>query len=345
MILAEVNWLFGLFPDTMSKLCLKDVSDQVTTELTSRLQNDPVALERFYRSFGLDPGKLRTRRLSDIKELFPDTPVKMLRDVCEALQLYDLVELLDKVTKPRALRPALPLKEIEKLPRANNRPIKIFTKAEVVIINCTGEDGADCGAENFGSFFKVLNTQNQVTTLTAKSSRNLIEQLKELEESRMTKSYFIKKAKTEEERLKYGLENKIPCRYGPRWWIDSGEKVVPVHDEQGLSYKEEAEMKKELGDIMEKSKQLTKEIISINEEIKEKKEELKKEDETFKMTVSTQIDDWIEQAHDKGRSALIVDMALLPSTWNDIKPSYLVSDFFSFLLFAVLWSRYYGYPR
>ena len=80
----------------------------MTTELTSRLQNDQVALERFYRSFGLDPGKLRTRELFDIKELFPDTPVKMLKDVCEALQLYDLAELLDKVTKPRALRPALP---------------------------------------------------------------------------------------------------------------------------------------------------------------------------------------------------------------------------------------------
>ena len=327
---------------------MKDVSDQVTTEFTSRLKNDPVALERFYRSFGLDPSKLRTRGLSDIKDLFPDTPVKMLKDVCEALQLFDLVELLDKVTKPRTLRPALPLKEIEKFSKATNRPIKIFTKAEVLIINCSGEDGADCGAENFGSFFKVLNTDNQVTTLTAKSSWNLSEQLAKLTESRMTKDYVIEEAKTEEERLKYTLENKLPYRYRSpldQWFIDSGEKVTLEHDEQVLS-KGEAEMKKELGDIMEKSKRLTKEIISINEEIKEKKEELKRENEKFKITVSTQIDKWIEQAHDEGRLTLVVDMALLTRKLKNIKPSYFFSDFFSSFCCAIeavqLWVAKYS---
>lgn len=274
----------------------------MTTELTSRLQNDPVALERFYRSFGLDPGKLRTRGLSDIKELFPDTPVKMLKDVCEALQLCDLVELLDKVTKPRALRPALPLKEIEKLPRANNRPIKIFTQAEVLIINFSGNDGADCGAENFGSFFKVLNTQNQVTTLTAKSSGNLSEQLDKLRDSRITKEGDILEARNKEQMLRHSLENKVQYTSWykrPRWIIASGEKVI-------LEPKEETEMKKQLGEIMEKSKRLTEEIISIDVEIEEKKEELKKESEKFKMIVSTQIDKWTEQA--QGTLTLIVDM-------------------------------------
>ena len=269
----------------------------MTTELASRLLNDPVALERFYRSFGLDPGKLRTRGLSDIKELFPDTPVKMLKDVCEALQLYDLAELLDKVTKPRALRPALPLKEIEKLPRANNRPIKIFTQAEVLIINLSREDGADSGAENFGSFFKVLNPQNQVTTLTAKSSRNLSEQLDKLRKDGMIKEYEIEEATDKEAMLQHCLENEIPYTSG---YIRSRrrrafglEKVIPES-------KEMTEMKKEL---TEKSKRLAKEIISINEEIKEKKEELKKEYEKLKMIFSTQIDKWTEQA--QGRLTLI----------------------------------------
>ena len=268
----------------------------MTTELASRLLNDPVALERFYRSFGLDPGKLRTRGLSDIKELFPDTPVKMLKDVCEALQLYDLAELLDKVTKPRALRPALPLKEIEKLPTANNRPIKIFTQAEVLIINFSGEDGADSGAENFGSFFKVLNPQNQVTTLTAKSSRNLSGQLDELRKDRMIKEYEIEEATDKEAILQHCLENEIPYPRGyirPRRRPFGLEKVTPES-------KEMTEMKKEL---TEKSKRLAKEIISINEEIKEKKEELKKEEEKLKMSFSTQIDKWTEQA--QGRLTLI----------------------------------------
>ena len=295
----------------------------MTTELASRLQNDPVALERFYRSFGLDPGKLRTRGLSDIKELFPDTPVKMLKDVCEALQLYDLAELLDKVTKPRALRPALPLKEIEKLPRANNRPIKIFTQAEVLIINSFGEDGANCDAENFGSFFKVLNPQNQVTTLTTKSSRNLSEQLDKLKRNRMMKERDIAIAKDEEMMLQLRLENKISYTRWHNWrqWrIASGEQVT-------LDPKEETEMKKELGEIMEKSKRLTKEITSINEEIKEK---LKKEEEKFKI----QIDKWTEQA--QGTLTLIVDMVPLTSKSNNIKPSYLDSDFLLFFFF-----RYY----
>ena len=271
----------------------------MTKELASRLQNDPVALERFYRSFGLDPGKLRTRGLSDIKELFPDTPVKMLKDVCEALQLYDLAELLDKVTKPRALRPALPLKEIEKLPRANNRPIKIFTQAEVLIINFSREDGADCDAENFGSFFKVLNPQNQVTTLTAKSSANLSEQLDKLKMKRSMKEDYIFFAKNEEIMLQQRLENKIlytSWHNRPQWRTASGDKVTPEPEE-------ETEMKKELGEIMEQSEQLTKEITSINEKIKEKKEELKKEDEKLKMIFSTQIDKWTEQA--QGRLTLI----------------------------------------
>ena len=275
------------------------MSDQVTTELTSRLQNDQVALERFYRSFGLDPGKLHTRELFDIKELFPDTPVKMLKDVCEALQLYDLAELLDKVTKPRALRPALPLKEIEKLPRATNRPIKIFTQAELLIINFSTEDGADCDAENFGSFFKVLNPQSQVTTLTAKSPGNLSEQLEKLRLNSRMKERDIVIAKKEEMMLKHRLQNKIlytSWQKAPEWRIASGEKVT-------LDPKEEIEMKKELGEIMEKSKRLTKEITSINEEIKERKEELKKENEKLKMIFSTQIDKWTEQA--QGRLTLI----------------------------------------
>ena len=269
----------------------------MTTELASRLQNDPVALERFYRSFGLDSGKLRTRGLSDIKKLFPDTPVKMLKDVCEALQLYDLAELLDKVTKPKALRPALPLKEIEKLPTANNRPIKIFTQAEVLIINCSIEDGADSGAENFGSFFKVLNPQNQVTTLTAKSSRNLSEQLDKLRGNIIFKEIEIKETKDKEAMLQHCVENKI---ISPSGYIQLkrrrgfGLEIVTPEP------KEKIEMKKEL---MEKSKRLAKEINSINEDIKEKKEELKKEDEKLKMIFSTQIDKWTEQA--QGRLTLI----------------------------------------
>ena len=101
-------------------------------DLIVRLKSDKVALEGFYRSFGLNPMKLHTKELLDIKDLFPDTPVKMLKDVFEALQmqLYDLAEFLEKATnaKPRALRPVISLNEIEKLPSANNRQKKFTPK-------------------------------------------------------------------------------------------------------------------------------------------------------------------------------------------------------------------------
>ena len=115
--------------------------------------------------------------LLDIKDLFPDSPIKMLKDVFEALKLYDLAELLEKATKPRALRPVISLKEMEKLPSANNRRTKIYTKAEVLIIDCSGCDGAGDGPKHFGSFFKTLSPQSEVTIMEAKVSWKLCEQL------------------------------------------------------------------------------------------------------------------------------------------------------------------------
>ena len=283
------------------------MSDQVTKEFTSRLQNDPVAQERFYRSFGLDSRKLRIRGLSDIKELFPDTPVKMLKDVCEALQLFDLVELLDKETKPKTLRPALPLREIEKLPSANNRPTKIYTKAEVLIIRCSGKEGEDYGSEKFGHFFKLLNTKNQVTELTAKSSWNLHEQLDELKHRESCNDYDIFSGKERENSLKICLQKKLPFSlYGhrPLWDLDeiSGETFSQPESEElsSMFHEVEAGMKKELRKATKAIDLSTKERISITGEIKEREEELKKETEKFKKTVLTQMDNWIEQSHDKG---------------------------------------------
>lgn len=135
----------------------------MTADLTSRLLSDPTSLHRFYQSFELDSTKFYSGRGQwSITEFFPDTPIKMLKDVFEALKLYDLVELLERVTKPRTLHPALSLKEIENLQDASNRPTTFYSKAEVLIIQ---SDEADVGnnAERIGSFFKALNAQTQVT--------------------------------------------------------------------------------------------------------------------------------------------------------------------------------------
>ena len=144
----------------------------MTTELTSRLLSDPTALDRFYRSFGLDSTKFYSRREQwNITEFFPDTPIKMLKEVFEALKLYDLVELLERVTKPRTLHPALSLREIETLQDGSNRPTKFYNKAEVLIIQ--NDEGVVGNNEKIGTFFKTLNSQTQVTTLSMKPREKL----------------------------------------------------------------------------------------------------------------------------------------------------------------------------
>ena len=149
----------------------------MTTELTSRLLSDPAALDRFYRSFGLDSTKFYSRRGQwSITEFFPDTPIKMLKEIFEALKLYDLVELLERVTKPRTLHPALSLKEIETLQDASNRPTKFYSKAEVLIIQ-NDENVAENNAEKIGTFFKALNSQTQVTSLSMEPRKELLDEL------------------------------------------------------------------------------------------------------------------------------------------------------------------------
>ena len=113
---------------------MKDPSKEVTEELTFGLNINKDIQNQFYRSFGLRPDLLHDELAYQpkyIKNIFPDTPVKLLKDVFEALQLFDFAEFLEKATKPRTLHPALPLKEIEKLSNVSNRPTKVYSKAEV----------------------------------------------------------------------------------------------------------------------------------------------------------------------------------------------------------------------
>ena len=158
----------------------------MTTELSSRLLSDPTALDRFYRSFGLDSRKFNSRRGQwSITEFFPDTPIKMLKEIFEALKLYDLVELLERVTKPRTLHPALSLKEIETLQDASNRPTKFYSKAEVLIIQ-NDENVVGNNAEQIGTFFKALNSRTQVTSLSMERQKEVLGELYRLRRETQT---------------------------------------------------------------------------------------------------------------------------------------------------------------
>ena len=157
--------LFLCLLDSSYKPYLKDLSKKVTTELKCRLEKDPMALKWFYESFGLPPTYTISDILENIIELFPDTPLKLLTDVFQALELHDLVEILEKV-KPRTLRPTLPLKEIKKMTNASNRPTRYYNEVAVLIIDTgTGRAHSKTGIR-IGSFFKEFNSRSRVSTVT-----------------------------------------------------------------------------------------------------------------------------------------------------------------------------------
>ena len=315
---------------------MKDLSKELTEELTSKLNRNKDVLNRFYRSFGLDPDLLHDeldRR--NIGKIFPDTPVKLLKEVFEALKLYDFAEFLEKATKPRTLRPALPLKEIEKLSSVSNRPTKFYSKAKVLIVDvCEAcETSADNDIETAVSFFKAQNSRNEVTTLKTDSFKELLADLDDLARRKREEREDDSRAQRREAHLKSLLENKFPdswiklkVREGAREFYDNANDIPDdyywqevfelvrrlkligrFNTKKGdrlftLFSKEEPARRNELKELTEKrQKWETERKPLIEKQIEEKEEELKKETDIFEMVVLSVIDKWIElHPNDKG---------------------------------------------
>ena len=329
-----VNFRFRfrlIFADSTSKLCLKDLSEELTEELTSQLNRNKDVLNRFYRSFGLDPDLLHRR---NIGKIFPDTPVKLLKEVFEALKLYDFAEFLEKATKPRTLRPALPLKEIEKLSSVSNRPTKVYSKAKVLIVDdCEAcETSADNDIETAVSFFKAQNSRNEVTTFKTDSFKELLADLDDLVRRNREGINDDSRAQTRKAHLKNLLKNKIPeswiklkarDEFRELWGaveipdefylqqeVEISRRLQQMgrfnteKDEQLLTLfsKEEPAMRNEVKELTEKRQQWeTERKPLIEKQINEKEEELKKETEKFETAVLSVVDKWIElQPNDKG---------------------------------------------
>ena len=110
--------------------------------------------------------------------MFPDTPVKLLKEVFEALQLHDLIDLLEegKPLATRLLRPALRLQEIEKLRNSDDRPISYHSSVAVLIIDFA----ETCDTEGIKKFFKGLNTKSEVTVMRC---RNVIDAVRSFSRS------------------------------------------------------------------------------------------------------------------------------------------------------------------
>ena len=158
-----------LFLGDDHKLYWRDLSSEVIRKLEGRLKNDRTAFKQICESFGIKRSPIfpRARKFSELLTMFPDTPVKLLKEVFEALQLYDLIDLLEK-GKPRAtgsLRRALRLQEIEKLRNPDDRPISYHSSVAVLIIDF--EETFD--TEGIEKFFKGLNTKSEVTVMRCRN--------------------------------------------------------------------------------------------------------------------------------------------------------------------------------
>ena len=140
------------------------VDTRVISEIQERLERDHDALKRVLQSFGISNTPLRLRNISGIFQLFPDTPVTMLKDVFEALQLYDLLELLEiKSIKPhRSLQLAYTLDEIKKLNGVADLPTTYHSCGAVLII---ADDENVSSASAIKTFFTDLDNKSDVTEI------------------------------------------------------------------------------------------------------------------------------------------------------------------------------------
>ena len=136
---------------------------RVISEIQKRLERDRDAFKRVLQSFGITDKTSRLRNFSSIFQLFPDTPVTMLKDVFEALQLYDLLELLEikSAIKPHSsLQLAYTLDEIKKLNGVADLPTTYHSCGAVLIIT---DNENISSASAIKTFFTDLDNKSDVT--------------------------------------------------------------------------------------------------------------------------------------------------------------------------------------
>ena len=159
---------------------MANVDTRVISEIQGRLERDHDAFKRVLQSFGISKRRFRLRNFSSIFRLFPDTPVTMLKDVFEALQLYDLLELLEiKSIKPdSSLQLAYTLDEIKKLNGVADLPTTYHSCGAVLII---ADDENVSSASAIKTFFTDLDNKSDVTEILIQETptlRHLNEEIK-----------------------------------------------------------------------------------------------------------------------------------------------------------------------
>ena len=149
-----------------------------------KLSADRVGLDRVFRFFGLKVDFRPSRHVSCMRRIahsFPNTPVDLMRQCFEALQMYDLVDLLEKAVKTISLRPVLSSGEVEAL-RTGNLPTKSHNNVVVLVVNESADKDLN---QKIEGFFKELNSQNDVTVIGSFWSEEKFKELRNLKRKQM----------------------------------------------------------------------------------------------------------------------------------------------------------------
>ena len=149
-----------------------------------KLSADKVALDRVFRFFGLKVDFRPFKRVSCMRQIahsFPNTPVDLMRQCFEALQMYDLVDLLEKAVKTISLRPVLSSGEVETL-RTGNLPTKSHNNVVVLVVNESADKDLN---QKIEGFFKELNAHNDVTVIRSSRSEEKLKELRDLKQNQM----------------------------------------------------------------------------------------------------------------------------------------------------------------
>ena len=144
---------------------MSHVNQRVISEIQERLNRDADTFKRVLQSFGISKKPSRLRNSPSIFQLFLDTPVMILKDVFEALQLYDLQELLEikSVIKPHSsLQLAYTLDEIKKLNGVADLPTTYHSCGAVLIIT---DDENVSSASAIKTLFTDLDNKSDVTEI------------------------------------------------------------------------------------------------------------------------------------------------------------------------------------
>ena len=168
-----------------------------------KLSADTVGLERVFRFFGLKVDFRPSRHVSCMRQIahsFPNTPVDLMRQCFEALQMYDLVDLLEKAVKTSSLRPVLSSGEVETL-RTGNLPTKSHNNVVVLVVNESADKDLN---QKIEGFFKELNSQNDVTVIRSSMSEEKLKELKDLKQKQM----HLKRLRGQQMQMK-GLSKEV----------------------------------------------------------------------------------------------------------------------------------------